>query len=305
MKKIILLLLINTMLLSCAGDKTNKEVVLASLKTQVSEVEKPEKDPKFDKYWYDGKAELSSYKLSQARYGEIHDGHAVLIYVTEEFLPKKQLKADRGSKNNIPVLKLNSTKKFLTGIYPYSIMSSVFSPVNAEKQALKTTFSAQEWCGHTYVQLNNRDKFDVEFHSYFEASGDKNLSLKKDELENEIWTTIRIAPDKLPSGNLKMIPAIEFLAMQHRPIKAYEAHATLQSEGNLNIYQIKYPELGRTLTIKYSKEFPYSIEAWEESFTGFTGKKLTSKAEKIKSIKSDYWNKHDVVDVALRKDLGL
>ncbi len=305
MKKIILSLFVSTVLLSCAEDRTNKNVVLASLKTPISEVEKPEKHPKFDEYWYDGKAELTSYKLSQARYGETHEGHAVLIYVTEEFLPKKQLKADRGSKNNIPVLKLNNTKKFLTGIYPYSLMSSVFAPINTEKRALKTTFSAQEWCGQTYVQLNNRDKFDIEFHSYFETSGDEKISLKKDNLESEIWTTIRIAPDKLPTGKLTMIPAMEFLAMQHRPIKAYDARASLQSEGNLNLYQIEYPQLNRTLTIKYTKEFPYSIEAWEETFTNFMGKKSRSKAEKMKSIKSDYWNKHNVVDIALRKDLGL
>ena len=30
---------------------------------------------------------ISSYKLEQARYGEIRNGKAVLVYVTEDFLP--------------------------------------------------------------------------------------------------------------------------------------------------------------------------------------------------------------------------
>ena len=46
----------------------------------------------FDKYWYDGKAEISSYKLKQGRYGEIHRGTASLIFVTEPFSPQRFVK---------------------------------------------------------------------------------------------------------------------------------------------------------------------------------------------------------------------
>ena len=49
----------------------------------------------FGAYWYQGKAEITSYTLEQARYGEIHSGHAVLVYVTEDFSRGKQVKLDR------------------------------------------------------------------------------------------------------------------------------------------------------------------------------------------------------------------
>ncbi|MGB2691994.1 MAG: septum formation inhibitor Maf, partial [Thermodesulfobacteriota bacterium] len=39
----------------------------------------------FKAYWYDGKAEITSYKLEQARYGELHEGYAVMVFVTEDF----------------------------------------------------------------------------------------------------------------------------------------------------------------------------------------------------------------------------
>jgi len=71
----------------------------------------------FKDYWYAGEAEITSYELEQARYGEIRNGHAVLIYVTEDFLPVEQVKADTRNPENISVLKLNATKKFNTGIY--------------------------------------------------------------------------------------------------------------------------------------------------------------------------------------------
>ncbi len=38
----------------------------------------------FNDYWYDGKAEITSYKLEQARYGELHEGYVVLVFVTED-----------------------------------------------------------------------------------------------------------------------------------------------------------------------------------------------------------------------------
>ena len=84
-------------------------------------------DQAFNSYWHAGKAELSKYSLQQSRYGELHEGHAVLVFVTERMNPKKQVKADRPGADTVPVLKLNATRKFNTGIYPYSVMTSVFT----------------------------------------------------------------------------------------------------------------------------------------------------------------------------------
>jgi len=40
----------------------------------------------FKEYWYAGNAEITSYKLDQARYGELREGTSVLVYVTEPFV---------------------------------------------------------------------------------------------------------------------------------------------------------------------------------------------------------------------------
>jgi len=130
----------------------------------------------FKDYWYQGKAEITSYNLQQARYGEIHKGDAVFIFVTEDFSKKKQVKLDYPSKNlkdAVPILKLNATRKFNTGIYPYSTMQSVFTPVNQKEDngSLKVATSSQEWCGHTFMQLNQRgNNYQVQSNSYFESS---------------------------------------------------------------------------------------------------------------------------------------
>ena len=262
----------------------------------------------FKSYWYAGDAEVTSYKLEQARYGELRDGHAVLVYVTEPFLAKEQVKADRSNPNNISVLKLNSTKKYLTGIYPYSIMSSTFYPVNDNQHAIKISNSVQEWCGHVYSQLNNREEFVVKSYSYFEGEADQEFKLPKTWLENEIWTKIRINPAELPQGEIEIIPSLEYIRTGHKPIKAYSATAMLSQEGSRTTYSIEYPELSRTLSIEFSSNFPYTIEGWTETFkSGFgpNAKMLTSKATKMQVLKTAYWRQNSTEDESLRKELGI
>ena len=70
------------------------------------------------------------------------------------------------------------------------------------------------------------------------------------------------------------------------------------------MYSIHYPKLKRTLAIKISNEFPFIIESWEEIITN-KGKTFTTRAEKIKTIQTAYWNKNSVSDIEERKKLGL
>lgn len=162
----------------------------------------------------------------------------------------------------------------------------------------------QEWCGHVYIQLNNRDKFELMSHSYFEGEADKNIQIEKSILENELWTQLRINPKSLPVGNLNIIPSFEYTRLRHIPIKAYKASATLKE----NTYTISYPELNRILSIIFNNNFPYEVLSWEETFKsgfGSSTKVLTTKATKIKTIKSAYWQKNSNKDKILRQTLKL
>lgn len=295
---------------SCAENQKNIAVQTTGIASgSVPENNKPKPLSKeFKQFWYAGEAEITSYKLQQARYGEIRDGEAVLIYVTEPFAPGKQVKADQSSPSNIPVLKLNFTKKFLTGIYPYSIMSSTFYPVADNQHAIKVTSSIQEWCGQVFAQLNNREKFEVESFSYFESEGDQSLQFAKTHLENELWTKLRIQPKDLPTGELKVIPSLEYLRLVHQPVKAYSAEASLEQNNEISVYTLSYPELKRELKISFTTAFPYSIESWTDTYPsgfGSSAKMLTTKATKIKSLKTPYWRRNGNEDVSLRDTLGI
>jgi hypothetical protein len=263
--------------------------------------------PSFDGYWFTGEAELSRYELEQSRYGEIREGDAVLVFVTEDFLPDKQVKsdsADRARTGALPVLKLNFTKKFNTGLYPYSIMTSIFTPlrVDAYPRTLKTSTSVQEWCGHTWLQLNLRDdEYRLTGHSYFESEGDERRELPAGWLEEEIWTRIRVAPSTLPTGDLAVIPGGEQSRLRHRPLEVERATATRTTgKDDSETYTLQYRRTGRKLSIRFNRAFPHEILGWEETDRGGT-----TRATRTHVLKTDYWARSGNDDARLREKLGL
>ena len=296
-------------LTSCKEKSLDNSETLA-IDTVEKEAQAPKRqlNQEFKDYWYNGTAEITSYSLEQARYGEIREGNAVMIFVTEPFLPGLQVKADTKDSSNIPVLKLNATKNYITGIYPYSIMTSSFYPVYDNQHALKVSFSSQEWCGHVFAQLNNRNDFEIMSHSYFGSEADQDYHLSKANLENEIWNKIRINPADLPIGELTMIPSLEFIRLSHKELKAYKAITNLTEADGLNTYEINYPDLERNLKINFRSEFPYTIESWVDTYKDGFGEKaktLSSKATIINRITTPYWQQNSNKDLSLRDSLGL
>ncbi len=261
----------------------------------------------FKEYWYNGSAEITSYSLLQERYGEIREGTVVNIFVSEDFLPEAQVKANSSANENISILKMNQMKNFNTGIYPYSIMTSTFSPIATKEHPLKITNSVQEWCGQVYMQLNNRDDFEIESHSYFEGEADQKLSLPKTYVENELWNLIRINPEELPMGDIMIIPAFEYLRLRHKEIKQHNAFASLKQGDSITIYTLNYPDLQRQLTLFFNSTFPYEIEKWEEINAAAKNDTLRLKttATKLKRIKSEYWTKNKNEHKGLRDSLNL
>ena len=268
----------------------------------------------FNTYWYQGLAELNRFELEQSRYGEIHKGEAVHIYVTEDFLTDKQVKYEFGDKTNaVPILKLNAYRRFYTGIYPYNLLTSVFTPLgNGPQKPLKATFSAQEWCGHAYSQLNLRDgKYQGEGHSYFQAEADDKFELAAALLEDDVFLRIRRDPTSLPTGEIQVIPGLHYLRLLHKKAGDAPATATLTDAPNndygenVRMYEIKYTGKGRTVRYFFEKAFPYQIRGWEEEAAGLGGRTLTTKAKRTNAMLLDYWGKHTNSDAPLRKELGL
>lgn len=255
-------------------------------------------------YWYQGKAEISSYELKQARYGEIRNGKAAMIFVTEHYDPSSETKPNVTDEGDVPVMKLNFTRKFKTGVYPYSIMTSTFFPFEEGNHSLKISSSSQEWCGHTYMEMVNHEKFNMTIHSYFEG---ETTTIEQSEqlLEDDIWSMIRLRPDDLPQGETQMIPSFSFLRLKHEEAEPRKCDLRLESVNDtVYAYIVNYPTLNRSLAIRFQKQFPHQILSWSERYSS-GGKQLTTTGERIETVMLDYWNRNATKDSILRKELGL
>jgi hypothetical protein len=262
----------------------------------------------FRDYWHAGKAEVNSYHLKQSRYGEPRPGKAVLIFVTEDLSKKLQVKLDDPStRNKINVLKLNFTKKFITGIYPYSLMLSVFTPINREKEpaTIKSTMSSQEWCGQVYTQMNLRgNRYAVKSHSYFEQEADQRFSVRQALLEDELWNLIRLDHGNLPLGELDVIPGLFFTRLSHKDIKIRSAIAEKKTGESETTYTITFPDAARTISIRYENAFPFKILGWTETWQEH-GQTRETTATLDKTLFTDYWTKNKNEFLYLRDSLAL
>ncbi|HLP94327.1 MAG TPA: hypothetical protein VK168_09845 [Saprospiraceae bacterium] len=261
-------------------------------------------DPGFAAYWYAGTAELATYDVVQDRYGETRKAEQVSVFVTEDFSAKKHVKLDdpmSAGADRVPVLKLNWIRRFHTGIYDYSIMQSVFSPIDGTS-TLKTTTSIQDWCGHVFQQFDRRqDGYNLQSHSYFESEGDQQVSLPEAILEDALWTMVRLHPAALPSGEQKLIPSAIYHRFQH--VRESAQPATLQTikQGDVSVLQVQYTGIPRSLSIRFETNFPHKILGWEETHAG---KKISE--GKLKSLRKEaYWQKNHNENGSLRDSLNL
>jgi hypothetical protein len=189
----------------------------------------------FWKHWGDGRAEISTYDLTYPRYGELREGTAVTIFVTETFSEELRVKADPGkhaASDEFPVMKLNLVQDFPTGIYDYQLMTSTFAGLaehggRPEGAVAKVSFSSQEWCGHVWAQLlpDARSVRHVSY-SYFDGEADRSEELPVPQggglLEDAVllWARGFAAPFLAP-GEAQEIPVLrsmELARLQHFPV---------------------------------------------------------------------------------------
>lgn len=272
----------------------------------------------FNSYWYQGLAELSRYDLKQSRYGQVRQGEAVLVYVTEDFSTAKQVKSDLGeSAATTKVLKLNQHRRFETGIYPYSVLTSSFVPTKGSTNPIKVVGTVQEWCGQTFMQLNHRaNNYELLLRSYFESEGDQSLSIPATWSEDGLWNLVRRGPKLLPTGAVDVLPGFHDVRMRHQPMRAQSAKASLATLASSDfiprphlLYTLDYTSTSRHLQLYIESTFPHRILAWQES----QGTKLipgkrtdapdVTQATLTRSMLLDYWNKNSNADSALAKTL--
>lgn len=308
MKHFFPLFLLSLLLMRCTGGSEHTQpspagATAASLPAVFATV--PEKG--FNDYWFQGKAEIAVYDVTQDRYGEMRPAQQVMVFVTEDFSARKQVKLDapeQAGADRVPVLKLNTIRRFHTGIYDYSLMQSVFTPMDATQhpRTLKTTTTVQDWCGHVFTQFNLADQlYRVREFSYFESEGDTAITLPAAVLEDELWVRIRLNPGGIPTGPIGVIPSAFYSRLRHQPIKVEQATLSLEAGGEESTLRLQYRDIPRQLSIRFATAFPHRILGWEET----DGDRKSSQGKLRQAFQSAYWSEHDHGHDALRDSLKL
>ncbi len=297
-----LILFVATTFVSC--DLLVSEDLLTE--TQKAIAVNPSEDKGLDSdYWYSGEAEVSKYALDQYRYRDVHNGgELVTIFVTEDFLTDKQVKNDNyTNKNSTPILKLNSLRRFTTGIYDYSMMTSVFTRVDGSSTD-KVTLSSQDWCGQSFVQLNKtgKNKYKIQIRSYFENEGDKDFTVTADLLEDELFTLLRIDPDMIPTGKVSILPSLTNLRFSHDNMRSVSANIAKDNNSDGTASLVLSYEGSREVKVTYDTASPHKIRSISDTSLS-RGK--TSVATLSKQIKKAYWGANSLSDLPLRKELSL
>ncbi|MDQ3003064.1 MAG: hypothetical protein M3Y08_17600 [Fibrobacterota bacterium] len=275
----------------------------------------------FLQYWKSGLAELSSYEITTERYGEMRKAQGVLVFVYEELNADTRIKVESDRtppSKRVPVLKLNNILKFNTGIYDYSIMTSVFAGlsgpgVKRSFQPQKVSFSSQEWCGNVYHHLLPMPTGLVsEIHSYFEAEGDSKSTLpypREDVFyEDEMPILMReLDGNFLEPGatrKIQLVPSLWERRKRHVPLAFVQAVLTKAGPHDLNIRGVSWKAVKWTLeyqksvsTFYVEAALPKKLLVWEND--------RGEKGELIASIRKTYWERKGNKDQPLRKDLGL
>lgn len=261
-------------------------------------------DEAFWKHWNDGNAELSGYDLTFPRYGAPRKGSAIAIFVKEPFSNQRRVKANEQKKGDtFDVMKMNLVHDFSTGVYDYNLMTSSFAalaPFGNQRsgEIAKVSFSAQEWCGHTWAQLIFRpDRVEETVHSYFdgEETAARRLPIKETALSEDAllsWARGMVLPVVEPghSASAEILGSALRSRLLHKNVdwknatfaRAKETTTTKVPAGTFPTRRATV-EIANGLKWEFDVEanFPHRVIAWQSSDG--------ERAELIASARLPYW----------------
>ena len=235
--------------------------------------------PAFWAHWSDGNAELSGYRATVNRYGEMRPAEVVLIYVTEPMNRRTWIKDDDApAPDRVNVIKLNASLKFQTGVYPYSVLTSVFSPVERYRDEpfapVKISLSVQEWCGHVFQAVwPGDDRFASQVMSYFASEGEarEEVPTARGALyEDALLIQLRELDGPFAGGRDwrgSLVPSLWAARRAHRALRPVDASITRSSAtldgAPVTRFELRYGDVTRTFDVEVAA--PRRVLAWRGS----------------------------------------
>ena len=80
-----------------------------------------------------------------------------------------------------------------------------------------------------------------------------------------MYALVRLDPEELPKGEIKVIPSFSYLMLEHKNVDAYRCEANLIKTDSTHHYFLNYPDLQREVDIAFDGFFPHSILSLKET----------------------------------------
>jgi hypothetical protein len=258
--------------------------------------------------WGDGKAEMIGYEAVTPRYGHLRAAEVALVYVTEPFSRRTLIKDDEAQgADRMDVIKLNFSEKFLTGVYPYSVLTSVFCPTDQYARArfspAKIALSAQEWCGHVYLGVwPDEGSFVLRGMSYFASEGDVDQRVEcatNTLYEDALMIQLRELDGPFNEGREwegSLVPALWRNRRAHQPLAAEPARIRRSDlDANTTRFVLEAGAFRKQFDVEKSGD--KRVIAWQSSDG--------ARARILRSTRMPYWSLHDPGDEVRRAEFGL
>jgi hypothetical protein len=216
----------------------------------------------FTNYWKNGKIESTKYDLKE---DSISVGEGSLSFSIDyvEGVNKS---------DSIQVLRADFAGKIHKENYDYSAMTSTYLPLNLtlRPHAMKVINSVQEPIDNSFLELSQIPKsYKIVSKNTFNEKTKEYYILERKNLEDELWTKIRMNPNDLPIGDIEIIPSFAYWQSARKSPDVYEAKSELKNYvgteftgKKLKIYSLNYPDLKRNLSIIFKSDFPFEIVGW-------------------------------------------
>jgi len=269
----------------------------------------------FWEWWGDGRAELSGYRMTVQRYGQPREAELHLTYVTEPHDRRTWIKDDDvEDPHRVNVMKLNLNLEFLTGIYPYSVMTSTFAPVDRYRTEpfapVRIVHAVQEWCGaYSHLVWPGSEGFRSLRLSYFAQEGERLSQVEAGEgaiYEDALLVQLRELDGPFAGGGDwegMLVPELWRLRTAHRGVDPVPARITREEarrdtaagEVPITRFTLEAGDYRRVFDVE--RDEPRRILGWTTS----TGEE----AELLATRRLAYWGLNALGDESYREELGL
>ena len=169
----------------------------------------------------------------------------------------------------------------------------------------KLTSSLQEWCGQTWIQVNQKPngQMQAELRSYFESEGDVTKTIPAVVSEDALITQIRLAPLSLPLGTFTMLPTAFYSRLSHTSLQTVQATAAINpGKDGQKQYVVDVASHNRRVVYTFESAAPHKIEKVEDTYRSF-GRKLTTTMTRTHTLETKYWQQNRPQDRALLKNI--